>query len=99
MRYLTDRTFSDFIAAGKKYVVCTAGYCKLCRGALNKAELLTQSENIAILCLTAPTCIATMSRLRVKKVPTVITYEDGKELERAVGTTALLNAIDQACKS
>ena len=96
MRTLNDRTFREFIADGEKIVVCTAGYCKLCSNAIKQVEDI---EGIAVICLTAANSIATMSRLNVKKVPTVITYRDGKEVKRAVGTTALFNAIDQACKS
>lgn len=96
MRTLTDRNFAAFITNGEKAVICTAGYCGICKLAISKAEGV---PNIATIDLTLPESVNTRRKLRIKRVPTVIIYRDGSELRRAEGTTALFNYLDQACKS
>ena len=86
---LTDKTFDDYIKDGEKMVICTAGYCKACERAIRTLE--ASSQSIGIVILTDRDSVNTMTKLNIKKVPTIIDYRDGKEQKRAVGTAALFD--------
>lgn len=88
MTKLDDFNFKQFIREGEKTVIFTAGYCGACRKALKELETSSQS---GIIEMTDPRTIGTRIQVKVKRVPTVITYKDGKEIKRAEGTTALLD--------
>lgn len=94
MQQLNDRTFPEFIAAGKKIVIATAGYCNPCRQAMEK--LKSSPQSIGVVELTDANSVRTMLRLKIDKIPTVIYYTDGAEVNRAVGTAALFNITGQA---
>ena len=88
MTRLTDANFKDFVANGERIIICTAGYCKPCQNAIRQLEDIS---GIGLVELTDHRCYNTMRRLMVKKVPTVIFYENGEETNRTVGISSVLD--------
>lgn len=91
MTKLDDFNFEEYISEGERTVICIAGYCGACRKAIKEAEFSSQSGIIEI---TDPRTIGTRIKLKIKKVPTVIIYRDGKEAKRAEGTAALFDILN-----
>ena len=80
---LNDNNFAEEIKEGKVVVDCYADWCGVCKMMKPKVEELAGKETGYKVCLlNVDKCPKTAQELNILNLPTVILYQDGKELKR-----------------
>ena len=86
---VTDATFDDMVLRAKGVVAVkfSATWCAPCRMMAPAVEAFAQeyAGKMSILELDADTNPATMSRLGVRGLPTILIFRDGEPVDRIVG--------------
>lgn len=82
MKELTDESFENETKSGKVLVDCYAKWCGVCKMIKPKLEELEKKSDYKFLGLEIDKCPNTAIKLEVKNLPTLIVFEDGKEIMR-----------------
>lgn len=85
----TDETFARDVAPGTGLVAVefSADWCAPCRvfGPIVEAAARDYAPRLRVLLMDADGSPATMARLGVRSLPTLLVFRDGAEVERIVG--------------
>lgn len=79
---LTDEDFEKETKSGKVLVDCYAKWCGVCKMIKPKLEELEKKSDYKFLGLEVDKCPQTAIKLGVNNLPTLILFEDGKEIKR-----------------
>ena len=83
MTELNDENFKEEIKEGKVVVDCYADWCGVCKMMKPKVEeLASKVAGCRFYMLNVDKCPKTAQELNILNLPTVILYQDGKEVKR-----------------
>lgn len=80
---ITDTNFLAETSTGKVVVDCYAHWCGVCKVLKPKIEEIAKSKEDYKFCLlNVDSCPNTAAKLNIMNLPTVILFEEGKEVKR-----------------
>jgi len=80
---LNDKNFNSEIKEGKVVVDCYANWCGVCKMFKPKVEEIAESKKEYKFCLlNVDSCPNTSKELNILNLPTIILFEEGKEIKR-----------------
>lgn len=83
MQEINENNFKEAIKEGKVVVDCYADWCGVCKMMKPKVEELAgKGTGYKFFLLNVDKCPKTAQELNILNLPTVILYQDGKEVKR-----------------